>query len=199
MLHAMKQKALAAAVADALRNSPRDSPAAPLSGKAGQDRPSAIPQDCPAGSPGSEVTTQGRLYHQSFLLDADCASLHLSCTSFCTVVAISSGQNMPVGSWGAELGGGPRLPQSCLGSVHSHRPSVQCWPELPEPRAGVSEPAAPTALRGCCSWGLVSFVPPSRPLVAAFTPLSLCLSCFVPRCAAKGSERSSRHSPVLSS
>lgn len=53
MLHAMKQKALAAAVADALRNSPRDSPAAPLSGKAGQDRPSAIPQDCPAGSPGS--------------------------------------------------------------------------------------------------------------------------------------------------
>lgn len=41
MLHAMKQKALSAAVADPLRNSPRDSPAVSLSGKAqgGKDSP----------------------------------------------------------------------------------------------------------------------------------------------------------------
>lgn len=51
MLHAMKQKALSAAVADSLRNSPRDSPAVSLSGKAQGGKNSPV-RRCPGLSCG---------------------------------------------------------------------------------------------------------------------------------------------------
>ena len=69
MLHAMKQKALSVVVADPLRNSPRDSPAISLSGKArgGKDSPFRPRLGLSHGLPEVRGGRSGSLlHHESF-------------------------------------------------------------------------------------------------------------------------------------
>ena len=88
MLHAMKQKALSAAAADSLRNSPRDSPAVSLSGKAQGGKNSPICH-CPglsSGLPRVRSDCSSLLHHEFFLLETECASLHLLIQASSTIV-----------------------------------------------------------------------------------------------------------------